>query len=264
MKQKKSNLEIVEKAWWWYDNENDCMGSYRDNCYCHGETLSKAKSALFRELKDIGYLDTFAQLFEGFIFRRAPDRDRVKMPTAPVLETLTEEQRHIIGHANGNDSSEPGYRDHYCTADGNPDCEHLVSLGLMKHGRTLESHTSSRYYLLTEDGAMAALSDTVIERRQAEQVIPWVPHLANEKGMLCLESIKANPELLTLIPECSPCRIYSSQWGYYWRPNGRGYGPKEDAGIYTFKDAYSRTSHCGSEKGIWYDFLIEPPQEHAA
>lgn len=256
----KSALQIVEKAWWWYDKEN----SQPDKCHCYGETLSKAKASLFRDLKEVGYLDSFSDLFCGFIFRRAPEKDRVKMPIAPVLETLTEKQRHIIGHSNGNYSDNPGHRDYYCTTDGNPDCEQLVSIGLMKRGRTINAHKSSRYYILTESGALAALSDAVIERHRAERIMPWVPSLVEDAGMLSLASIEDNENLLQAIPENSLCRIYSAQWGYYWRANCAGYSSKSDAGAYAFKDAYMHTRHCGREKGIWYDFVAENKEGCAA
>jgi hypothetical protein len=39
----------------------------------------------------------------------------------------------------------------------------------------------------------------------------------------------------------------------YWRPDGCGYtGCVRKAGIYTFEDAYNRTSHCGPEKRVGY------------
>ena len=60
------------------------------------------------------------------------------------------------------------------------------------------------------------------------------------------------------------CRIYSWEWGYYWRANGCGYGSKDDAGIYSFEDAYDYTNHCGSEKAIWYELIEEETQEQAA
>lgn len=45
--------------------------------------------------------------------------------------------------------------------------------------------------------------------------------------------------------------IYSGQWGAYWRSNSAGYTfNKENAGIYTAKEAWSNVSHCGPEKLI--------------
>ena len=225
---------------------------YQDERVTIGETLSKAKSSLFSELQDAGYLCEFSDIF-SIKFLRDKDQDKVLVPPAPILDLLTGEQRHIIGHANGNNDREPGWRDYYCTTDGNEDCERLVSLGLMKRGRILESVSTSRYYLLTEAGAQAALSDAIIPRSVAERMIPWQPHLL-EKGLLSLKAIKDNPSLLESMGN-PMCRIYSAQWGYYWRPKACGYGAKEEAGLYEFQDAYMTTKHCGPEKKIWYEFV---------
>lgn len=51
------------------------------------------------------------------------------------------------------------------------------------------------------------------------------------------------------------CRIYSGEWGAYWRQSKGGYTEKEYAGVFSFKEAYESTSHCGPEKRIYYDFL---------
>lgn len=49
-------------------------------------------------------------------------------------------------------------------------------------------------------------------------------------------------------------RIWSAEWRAWWRPDGRGYTDKiNDAGIYSFEDAWSRSAHCGPEKGIIYE-----------
>lgn len=51
-------------------------------------------------------------------------------------------------------------------------------------------------------------------------------------------------------------RIYSDQWGSYWRSNRCGYtDKKEEAGIYTFEDAFDASGHCGPEKHILYEFV---------
>lgn len=50
--------------------------------------------------------------------------------------------------------------------------------------------------------------------------------------------------------------IFSDQWGAYWRSGRAGYTyKKEDAGIYTFEDAFDATCHCGPEKFIYYKFI---------
>lgn len=51
-------------------------------------------------------------------------------------------------------------------------------------------------------------------------------------------------------------RIYSGQWGAFWRENRSGYTfKKEEAGVYSIEDAFDATCHCGPEKFIKYDFI---------
>lgn len=48
-------------------------------------------------------------------------------------------------------------------------------------------------------------------------------------------------------------RIWSGQWQSWWRPEGNGYtNLLVEAGVYTFEDAWRRSSHCGPEKRISY------------
>ncbi|SDZ95997.1 hypothetical protein [Marinobacterium iners] len=251
-----SPITIAKKAWsYWSDGHFDGVPCNPAECVTHGETLSKAKYAFYQDLIDLGWGIDFMEVCREFSFRRYPDKDLVRLPSAPVLDQLTDKQRHIIGHANGNSGREPGYRDYYCTSDGDADCERLVDLSLMQRGSFVVSSKTSRYYLLTEDGALAALSEAEIPRDRAESILePWVSPLVNQEGFLSLDAIKACPEIKHHFQGMS-CRIYSSQWGYYWRANASGYGRKEEAGIYSFEDALSHSHHCGPEKGIWYEFI---------
>lgn len=258
-------LTIISKAWT-YSSESQMDGTPYDpkETIARGETLGKAKYNLFKELQDAGWDIDFVTVCREFKFRRFPDEDLVRIPVAPVLETLTDKQRHIIGHANGNDSREPGFRDYYCTTIGHIDCEHLVTLGLMFHGRELGGCSNSRYYLLTDAGKTAALSDAVVTRTKSETIFkPWFPQLVNKDGFISLEAIKANPELANKF-KVMKCRIYSWQWAYYWRAGGSGYCQLSEAGIYDFNDALSRTHHCGPEKGIWFELLSNISGEVAA
>lgn len=55
-------------------------------------------------------------------------------------------------------------------------------------------------------------------------------------------------------------RIWSDERQAYWRVNGAGYTDDwnvADPGIYTLKEAYERTIHCGPEKKIFFEFLPE-------
>lgn len=47
--------------------------------------------------------------------------------------------------------------------------------------------------------------------------------------------------------------IWSREHHAWWRPNGCGYTTKaEEAGTWSFADAYDTTKHCGPEKKIVY------------
>jgi hypothetical protein len=53
-----------------------------------------------------------------------------------------------------------------------------------------------------------------------------------------------------------PVRIYSDQWGAYWRSGRAGYTyQRDEAGTYTFAEAFDATCHCGHEKHIYYQFI---------
>lgn len=258
-------LTIVSKAWT-YSSEKHLDGIPYDpkDAIARGETLSKAKYSLFKTLWDLGCFIDFIGVCREFKFSRYPDEDLVRIPLAPVFETLTDKQRHIIGHANGNNSKEPGFRDYYCTTNGCPDCEHLVSMGLMLHGREIGGITNSRYYILTEAGKIAALSDAVITRGKSETIFkPWVPHLVNKDGFISLEMFKANADLVNQFKGIK-CHIFSAEWGYYWRERCAGYCQVNEAGVYEFEEAFQSTHHCGSEKQIWFKLLINESGEVAA
>jgi len=45
--------------------------------------------------------------------------------------------------------------------------------------------------------------------------------------------------------------VWSGEWQYYWRPDGKGYtSNKLEAGIYPFEEAWGRVSRLGKEKKI--------------
>ena len=47
--------------------------------------------------------------------------------------------------------------------------------------------------------------------------------------------------------------IWSDEHRAFWRPNGSGYTSNPlDAGVYTFREAYEKTAHCGPEKKIMF------------
>lgn len=64
---------------------------------------------------------------------------------------ISEEQRAIIYHALGSSTrgSRLGWRDYYCAADGDPDCEANVDAGLMIRGNTINDGRN-RYYFVSD------------------------------------------------------------------------------------------------------------------
>jgi hypothetical protein len=67
--------------------------------------------------------------------------------------------------------------------------------------------------------------------------------------------MKTMKEMVTNNPGAS-VRIYSSQWGSYWRTNSMGYtSDVKEAGIYGIKEAWENVSHCGIEKQISFEIV---------
>jgi hypothetical protein len=65
-----------------------------------------------------------------------------------------------------------------------------------------------------------------------------------------LERIKRWPNLVTRFPRV---RIYSAEWGAFWRGKGSGYTENaEESDVLDIGHAVARTSHCGPEKQIQY------------
>ena len=65
---------------------------------------------------------------------------------------------------------------------------------------------------------------------------------------LTQQHIKNNKEKLNRFVKV---RIYSKEWGAWWRSNGAGYTSDiNQSGIYEVDDAWKYVSHCGAEKKI--------------
>ena len=55
-------------------------------------------------------------------------------------------------------------------------------------------------------------------------------------------------------------RIYSREHHAWWGSNGSGYAiQRDEAGVYTFEDAWRRSSHCDPSKGIEYEIISDQP-----
>lgn len=83
------------------------------------------------------------------------------VPVNPAGPALSCEQADIIRHSLGlTSASNVGkkrpkpYRNYYCTRDGNPELEALVTLGVMCRANALNDGRD-RYYVVTEAGAKA-------------------------------------------------------------------------------------------------------------
>lgn len=89
-----------------------------------------------------------------------------------------------------------------------------------------------------------------VEEREAENIANgW----SSEAGVMKLAKLKRWPTLKRHLAG-QFVRIFSHEWGAYWRADYSGYTPKRDeAGIYKFEDALEHTFHCGPEKGIEYE-----------
>ncbi|WBA79595.1 hypothetical protein [Endozoicomonas sp. GU-1] len=65
-----------------------------------------------------------------------------------------------------------------------------------------------------------------------------------------LERIKRWPGMKNRFPRV---RIYSAEWGYFWRGTGQGYTSNPDEStVMSIDEALAKTRHCGPEKRIQY------------
>lgn len=69
-----------------------------------------------------------------------------------------------------------------------------------------------------------------------------------------LNDIKNEPNLLGELLSIPLVHIFSDEHSAYWRSGGSGYTVHiPSAGVFTGRDAYERTKHCGKEKFIEYE-----------
>ena len=67
-----------------------------------------------------------------------------------------------------------------------------------------------------------------------------------------LQKLKRWPKLARHL-QGRKVRIWSGEWGSWWRPGGNGYTcDSSEAGIFVFEDALARSRHAGPEKQIEY------------
>lgn len=251
------NKKKIVKKCWSFTYKPDC--SYAGHIF--GETLAKAKYMFYLNTDGYGFME----FFKDYSFKREPRMDLLEPIPMDILKCLTEQQKRIIFHANGNESKQPGTRSHYNLSDPtNSYMKGLVALGLMHEPLKYVGGNSYNWFL-TELGTLAAMSvlpiqsdqvDTVLKERN--QITEWLntdnlPLEPNQK--FCLEMFKINPSLKKLLNGLKVL-IVSGQWGTFWRDKASGYTCESlEAGHYDFDDAFSRTRHCGKEKQISFQII---------
>ncbi len=130
----------------------------------YGDTASKVRYQTGLEWE----IDT--PYWMQIIVHRSPADDLFEPRPLSILSALSDEQKHIIAHSNGNGSSSPGHREYYNCNENDSDLLKLVAIGLMlgpqKSGMLAEG---SAYFFLTKKGKEAALS-MLPRRRDASQI----------------------------------------------------------------------------------------------
>lgn len=76
---------------------------------------------------------------------------------------------------------------------------------------------------------------------------------------ISLESLKQDPALLR--PACdTKVLVYSHEHHAWWRAGGSGYTiQRDEAGVYTFAEAWTIAYHCDPSKGIEFEILASDP-----
>jgi hypothetical protein len=249
--------KILEKCW---------LATYKPEPHysdlVYGETLGKAKYQLYNSNCDG---ESFIEFMKNYSFTREPGQDLLEPMPMEIISTLNKKQLQAICHSNGNDSSKPGHRNYFNTSsDTHEVMVSLVNLGLME-GPFSHVGGGSFNWFLTGLGSLAAMSvlpikacDVKSTLNERKEVLDWLSKdsIPTESGTTFkMEMFKVNRALIKLAEKVT-VRIRSGQWGMYWRPDGCGYtNDGLEAGLYDFKDAFERTSHCGPEKQIYFQVV---------
>lgn len=72
---------------------------------------------------------------------------------------------------------------------------------------------------------------------------------------MTLEHLKKNPEKKSRFDN-QAVRIWSGKWQAWWNPGAGGYTDDiSRAAVYSFEDAWARSSHCSARKKISYEIV---------
>jgi hypothetical protein len=81
------------------------------------------------------------------------------------------------------------------------------------------------------------------------------PHGFAPRTVISLRHFQRNPITALGLHGHKWVRIWSDEHRAYWRSGGSGYVvERAGAGVFTCFDAYHRTSGCGPEKKIWFEW----------
>ncbi|MFZ2869639.1 hypothetical protein [Zavarzinia sp.] len=127
-------------------------------------TASAARAVKARSLQDAWDI-SFRGAVRMISVRRAAGADVILPARHPVVEDLSDRERHCLLHAFGGVGLKAGYRDHFFTSEGNPDLVRLVERGLMDGphchiawSRPADFGCRHAYFYLNEMGRQVCLS----------------------------------------------------------------------------------------------------------
>ena len=139
----------------WADHGLSCSEDHTGYDVVYAETRSKARYlfSLKWDFEDSSWINIKV--------KRSPENDLYEPKPVEILSKLTDEQKKVIAHSNGNSDNFPGNRDNYYCSAKDPDLLKLVSLKLMigpQHVGNKMLLPGNGYFYLTETGKEAAFS----------------------------------------------------------------------------------------------------------
>lgn len=244
------------------------VGEYCDHPVAYGETKSKAKAAFFKDQRsymDLNFIEfcresrLLRSQFEDKIVFELPQNSPALSDAAKLLLLSSSDLRQYRSYVPDSVVIPHFLKKLVC----NP-IDELLQSGIIHPAD--ESLFGAHYKLTTLGSSMRlsllsqkhALTGSDIHRLSIDKA----NHIREDRIDLYtlkdLESLVDYKELTQRIPNVSVL-IYSQEHGMFWCAEASGYTrSRENAGIYTFQDAWACTHHCGPEKGIAFVFNTRP------